>query len=491
MEKKKEKFTMYFIIFTIIAAIITATAIYFTITEHNKKVKEEQSKINQEITNENIQVTINNETTAEKITEKPKKIAEDSKYKINSYDETYNTNALKYTYYLDVDGKETQKSSQYEYLGIIPKNYQLEYVQIEGLKDKNIQEKVNTKLKQEAYKLMDENLNNITTNINSSFSNIISIDVTGYGKNQENKMKCINIDLTTGEEIPFEKIFVSSAPLNSLLAEGLYKMLAWNVDLSEDNAQQYLKNHNMDKRDTSEYEDKFLLFIENYQQEKEKNNIQFGIFANQVILYDIVSPEIEKGIQGNKLSISIEFAEHMEDIAIYKRYLKQESIFENDELSNKNIVVFTENPQIEGYRDIVTYGMLNDHIFAEEVINRDNQIEESIYTKMLEYVKTKSKEQQNKIKTQVPNDKAMFYQVEYQANKMYDKEGYQITAIIGKATCSLEYFKTNGFKDFVELNNKPSAGAELKMFNYYEEFINFDASIDYEDYYFDKDGNIL
>lgn len=29
------------------------------------------------------------------------------------------------------------------------------------------------------------------------------------------------------------------------------------------------------------------------------------------------------------------------------------------------------------------------------------------------------------------------------------------------------------------------------MFNYYEEFINFDASIDYEDYYFDKDGNIL
>ena len=70
MAKKKEKFTMHFIIFTIIAAIITATAIYFTITEHDKKNQEEQSKINQEITNENTQVTTNNKTTAEKITEK-------------------------------------------------------------------------------------------------------------------------------------------------------------------------------------------------------------------------------------------------------------------------------------------------------------------------------------------------------------------------------------------------------------------------------------
>lgn len=435
VKNPNKRFIIGYIIFALILLIITGLAIYFTIDNMNKKSSNE---IGEQITSK---VDI------------AKTIAEDSKYAIKSYDETYNENPITITEYYDIDG-EIITSRQWD-----DERKYINFIQIEGLKDKKIQSKINDKLKEKSYSFKESN--NIFCNVTANFANILSVSIS----DDTGKTETLNINLNTGENIPFEKVFVSSAPLNSLLSEGLYKKLAWDSlwekNRNINNGEEIEDTFDMDKTDTSAYEDKFLMLLNNYK--KQNGNIKYNIFPSQVYIYGLIDEKISKEEYGD--SINIDFIDHIEDIAIYKRYLSSNSIYEDDSLGNKNIVVLVRNIEAERFLKNLMHEKIKDNIFMEEaMMYNSDDVDASILSKIENYIKrTLEDPKKEELKNKTDKNTGLFFQQEYTINKN-DNGEYEVTSKICQATCDISYFKISAFKDYIELKNSPAAELSFRAF---------------------------
>ena len=438
--KPKNTFIKKYIIFIVVLMAVTGLAIFFTINPLSKPQEEKVEEVAEEQENQEI---VKNE-------------AEDAKYAIKKYSETYNENDLKILNYVDVDGN----VQLYEHFYQAPTgNKRIEYFQIDGLKNKTVQNKINERLKSESYKLKAKN---VSSNVAANFSNIISVVITGYTQ-ETDEMECttLNIDLTTGENIPFEKVFVSSTPINSLLAEGLNVTLAWDSKASDDTEENWMEDYNMNNADTSDFEDKFLMLANNYK--KQKENIKYSISPNKITIYNLTDGIVKK----DYLHIDIDISKHLEEVAIYKRYLTDTSIFENNNIGLKNIIVCT-NPTL-GYESalrnmfkILNYGKVSDNIFMEDVIENYDQYGDEGYQKIVQYFQNSSNETKKNLKIEA--GKGLFYQRKMNIYKGTDDKYYVASVEETKATCSEEYYQNLAFKDFIKNKTQPTVGPTYYIF---------------------------
>lgn len=459
IKKDNKKFFIKFVIFLIILILITALAIYFTVIYLEKN-------------NEDTENVLENEIEAEET----KKIAEDSKYAIKSYTETYDTNSLKITRYYDIDGEISTEDRYYDY------NYQyhIQFIQIDGLKNKDIQNKVNERLKQVSYNLKDRF---VYTNVTANFSNILSVECS----NDKGQINTLNIDLSTGDDIPLEKVFVSSATINLYLSEGLYKTLAWqNLEIIDGEEVQ----NDMDKVDTSEYEDKFMMIIKNYN--NSISNLKYSIYPSSIRIYGLIDKNILDIDMAEQISIDISLIDHMEEVGIYKRYLTKESIFENDSLGLKDIIVLTGDAQEEEYMTKISYGKISDNIFIEEVLLKNSDQDEKIEP-CIKYIEKLSEEQKVTLKNQAYDNKGYFFQREYHIYDDSENDYYVINTYSYQAMCSILYFE-KAFKDYINLNAIPRANVGLMGFSVYmkEDFPNLEILEEkIDEYYISKSGEFL
>lgn len=462
-EKKKHSFIIKYIIFCIILVGLTMLAINKSIEYIEENTKEEVIQEKPVVEPEILPIT-----------------AKDKQYGIQNYEETYDNNSLKIThYYSDVKGKIFDRQELiYDYT----KKY-IHYIQIEGLKNKNIQNNINEKLKQKAFDLKDDK-NNVDTWETANFSNILSVRITS----DNDKIDVLNVDLTTGNDIPLEKIFVSSAPLNNYLAEGLYKTLAWK----ESEKEEYEEIHDMNNYDTSEYEDKFLILINNYN--RMKDNIKFNISPSGVDIYGLLDDKVvDKENETQYNSIKIEFLEHIEEVAIYKRYLTDQSIYEDDNIGAKGIIVLTTADDVDDYMKKLTYEKKQDNIFVEEVIqgNIENLKENSSIYK---YIKNLSDKNIKELEKRNLENKGMFFQRIYYLNENEEEQYYSINISTVEATCTRDYFEKSAFKDYCRVKLLPTADVTLLMFDSYmkDNFPNMEISeTKFTDIYVSKDGKFL
>lgn len=448
IKKENKKFIIKFVIFLIILTMLTAIAVYFTIKDLNK---EEQEPI---IEKEEIEI---------------KKEAEDSKFAIKSYTETYNENSLKIINYYDINGKTTTENTDMN-------SPYINYIQIYGLKKANIQNKINERLKEEAYKFKGNEP--IYTYVTGNFSNILSVQIWS----NKSQLTTINVDLSTGEDIPFEKVFISSASINSMLAEGLYETLAWNdaVQVMDED-----ENMDMTKVDTSQYEDKFLKLIHNYN--NQKDSIKYSIYPSEIVINEIIDKEIMEYEQVPP-AISINLVKHINEVAIYKRYLTSESIFEDPSVGLKNIIVLT-NPKDAG--NVIEYGKIANNVFVEEVLVNDIQEDKNGVCK--KYIENLVKEQKDKLINQTQN-KGIIYQREHYANYDSRNKFYIINSTVYQAMCSISYFENEFYKDYINLKQIPRVQAGIGGFDEYNKknFPNLEISnIKYETYYISETGEFL
>ena len=142
---------------------------------------------------------------------------------------------------VDFNGKYNQND-----LIINSKNYsedkiEIEYYQIEGLKNKEIQNIVNKKIEDTALNIYKNDISDINfvenisvvTTIRGNFANTLSMYISYYAKESGNSdefyngFKTLNFDLTTGEEITIDKLFTSDAPIEDILRNAVYY---WNVN---------------------------------------------------------------------------------------------------------------------------------------------------------------------------------------------------------------------------------------------------------------------
>ena len=417
-----KKFKKYYIIYVIILLIITIVAIYFTI-RYIDSSKIENNEVKEEI--------IEEETK-----EITKKKAEDEKYALTKYSETYNENDLIFN----------------EDSGVL---------QIDGLKDKQVQNIVNNKIKEKVNSL-DKN-KRVNTQVTANFSNVLGVSIYNLDESGSvEKEIYLNIDLSTGDEIPFEEIFVSSAPINSILSEGLYKTLAWNVKSKNTNEENWEEDFDMSKVDTSDFEDKSLLLSKKY--EKEKGKIKYSLYFDKIIVYGLLDGITDK----NDKTITIKFVDHLENIAIFKRFETKESIYESSDIGLKNIIV-CEYPTVFGIKDVVrditlNLGFVSKNTYMEDFFEYYVQdMDESAIKNIEKYIQNISNDTKNDLINN-SNNGLIFQRVMYlhqDRNKTY----YYVELIEAKSTCDIEYFNNLAFKDYIKLKTQPKADASIDMFN--------------------------
>lgn len=449
-KEANKRFIIKYIVFIVIIVLITTCAIYFSIKQLNINVEE---------------------TTTETInTNKP--IAADSKYAIDSYAETYDENSLNIKYYAGND-----QLVENTYGGE-------EYVQIEGLLDKNIQNNINKRLKDTAKKLKEGNRRTFSQ-VTGNFGNILSVNIY----NEDSKKETINIDLTTGSDISIEDVFVSSAPLNSLIMEGVFKSLAWDK-LSAD-YETIMGTLDMNKVDTSQYEDIAMKVINNFK--LKQKNIKYYITTTGIVIYDITDSNMFISDDVDSI-ISIDFLGHREDVAIYKRYLTNKSIYENDSIGAKNIIVFTDNIYDDKYIYNLEYEQ-DDNVFVEEALlyyEEEKVKNNNTFETIKKYLINMANEDKQRIKSQTNSDTGAFYQKEI---NLWKQENYYSASITEyQATCEISYFKDEAFKDYAKMKNGPRADVGMNGFTEYDkdEYPNLQISENKTtEIYFDLEGNFI
>jgi phosphate transport system substrate-binding protein len=400
-----------------------------------------------------------------------KKMAEDKIYAINSYKDTYNENSLEVTEVLDGD---------------------ISYFTINGLKNTKIQNEINEKIKNAAYGF--DTAQYVNSYVVGNFSNILSIKIIGSYEDDD-KIKTFNIDLSTGEDIPFEKVFVSSANVNSYLADALYEELAWNVAVDYDNEEDYEKSLDMDYRDTSEYEDKFLMLANEYKENKD--NLEFTISTQGVQVYNLGNDLLTNVYDSSQsidyiLQLDIDFIDHMDEVAIYKRYLTKESIFENDDIGAKGLLVFSyNNPYKLDYKKRLFYGNLTDNIFVDEyVYGLSDLYNEEIFKG---YIDEFSKETKAKYKESVQSNQGALIEISYYIDEDTEDKYYTIIFQSDIALCSKDYFENQAFKVYAETQYKSLLLMEGGIPTVYDlgEDENFDIDWTWTSYYISFDGELL
>ena len=424
------KFIIGYIIFLIISIYITALLISSSI-----KSIDNDEKIN----------LINMISSELKIDER-QKTATDNKYAVSSYDETYDANSLKIVNYYDIDGNVSTEDKSEDI------KYRIHYVQIEGLKNKTIQNKINEKLKQKAYALAFKD-SFVYTYVTADFSNILSVIIY---TNKE--VDTINIDLATGNDIALEDIFVSSTTLNAYLADAIYKTLAWdNLSKSENDSV------DMNNIDYSKYEEKVILALNNYK--KLKDNLKYSIYNNVVNVYGLIDKNILDTENAQTTPISINLIDHAKEIKIYKRYLTDKSIFDDDTIGVKNTIVFTQDTTTGPNITKISNGKVQANIFVEE--NYYGNTEEINIDVVKDYIRKLSDEQRSNLMNQTSNNKGTFFQRAYTVTNDIENNYYIINTTSYQALCSVSYFNDEAFLDYIKLKTSFKKDNDIVGFEEY------------------------
>lgn len=231
---------------------------------------------------------------------------------------------------IDLNGTYDQNDIQLEEKKYTTPKVEIQYYEIRGLKNKTIQERINKELEEYGMGLyrdsnMDE-IEKITVFMwnPGNYANVASF-VTTYivekiGEDLENivEVKGLNYDLTTGEQIPINKLFTSDAPIEDILRKSAYYSFAATNSQMEENL-----IGEMLIEDYGDIEDKISEFIYLYKKGKITN---YSFSENSITIYYK---------DNNRVTISME--DYAEYIAIYNRYLTTESIYERNDIGIKNI----------------------------------------------------------------------------------------------------------------------------------------------------------
>lgn len=234
---------------------------------------------------------------------------------------------------LDLKGKYNQNDLKIVGKQASQEKIEFSYFQIEGLKDKNIQEKINKEIENVTFnsykeKINIQNVNNlsVSTSCTANYSNILSLNVYCWGRSSSTGEaeiidieKGINFDLKTGNQIKFREIFTNNAPMYDILRKCAYNSIL--RDRAELTLSQEMVINNY-----GNIEEDIALVMELYKRDK-INQFYFTTSDIIIIMEDI--------------SIDIPMIDWSNYIVIYNKYLSTESLFENDDIGYNNLYTLT------------------------------------------------------------------------------------------------------------------------------------------------------
>lgn len=304
---------------------------------------------------------------------------------------------------IDINGTYNQNDLKIEEKSVTKEKVEIRYLQISGLKNKTIENKINKEIEILAlncYKDKIKDLNEvINVSINmwelSNFANTISFELSYMAKIDDDDdgvylgIKGINYDLNTGEEITIDEIFTSDVPIEDVLRQSAYNsLMSCTIDTN--------LIGELIVSDYGDIEDDIAELIYSYKKGKITNFCYSPI--DITIIYD------------NIHSINIDMEDFAEYIAIYNRYLSEDSLFESEDIGMKNVYTLTNRRKDALY---YTNYQNEDNYFIE--ISIDFQCtEDDEFAKMIAQNKIIEIEKEiEKVKQKVRENPNNFYILNY------------------------------------------------------------------------------
>ena len=240
---------------------------------------------------------------------------------------------------IDKKGTYNQNDLKLEEKRITREKAEITYFEIYGLKNKIIQDSINDEIRETALNYYKEDIKDLNEVINVSvrmnkmanYSNVLSIELYYVAKKDDNGdglydgFKGLNYDLTTGEKIPVNKVFTADAPIEDILRNSAYYSFLSNGELDMNLAGDLMV------KDYTDIEDKVADFIYAY---KSGKITDFSFSTNNIYIY-----------YGDDGIVTIDMEKYADYIAIYNRYLTNESIFEVSSIGLKNLFTLTDREQ--------------------------------------------------------------------------------------------------------------------------------------------------
>lgn len=309
------------IVFAVLAVLVTASLLTYKYIESNKDKNEGNTG------------NIGNTGSINNVIENKGESA-DSKYLV-SFQDMYTINPI------TIVSKE-YKSGKIKVDGETEDKVYIDYVQISGLVDTAIQNRINEEIKNTAFKSSDEITSKqqyrAYTYVQGNFSNILSIniDILVYENNElvNEQDISLNYNLATGEKIKFLDLFADNTPMNAIIYDVKYESLAWDTEINLDASKDELdKATNMDRRDTSEYEDIILKAMNRYNN-LDKDKIDFYVTPSMVYA------KLPINENGEELYCAIKLYKYIDYVTMYKKFETDKVIYEN--IQAEKLLVFND-----------------------------------------------------------------------------------------------------------------------------------------------------
>lgn len=487
-KRKIKKQTVIFIILIIVCILLTAVVTIIKIKNINNSLKSDKEDDK-------------NDMFVEEVVKK--KQAEDTIYLVSGLEDTYNNNDLVINKINVQDGNIVEKIN-YQ----IKNGNTMEYLSISGLKDKEIENKINEDIKNNVYNIIEKNpsqRNQVSVRVMGNFSNVLSI--SGYknsmiwSNNQWSTVDTqnffLNYDLTTGSKLSLEDLFISSTSINSIISEAAYRSMAWDTNLSLDDMESYQKNQNMDNRDTSQYEEKILEIISNYK--KNKDSLSFYFTPTTLNIFGFPT-EYDKTTRGG----SVNLMDYMDSVAIYKKYANKD-IFESNNIGLKNIYVFTIPIPVTLENSDCIYGKLNKRLFVdvslaqkyEEILK---QIDGAVIDKVISDGNGKTQNIVNNLKNISNNSDSGYVYQGYCSVGYYDGKGWvkkkphiTIDLIYCQSEMSATTFDNEIFKKLAKKAIEPKSSIDGMFLGEYDQKTvdGITSELGRKVWYYDLNGNYI
>lgn len=379
-------------------------------------------------------------------------------------------------YYNGIKVKYTQ-FNQNKIPGTQLHKFNASYAQISGLKDKNVQDKINQDLKSSALnfyqksQMQDETIESVTIDqsVMGNFADILSISMTYHVLYKDSnddilEFHTLNYSLKDGEYFEFEDCFLETASIKKILTQAYYKSMVAVV--AEQTVGEYREFMDLSEIDHSAIERKTLEFMNEYN----KNGIKsFSVSTNTIYIYS------EDGY------ININMADFYESIAIYQRFLSKNLYEQNKEEKFFVFNISFEEPYyayLKQERDNLFVELKID--FFEEYIEEGEKKDRAL--KLINEAKTKMllKMEEYKQTAKDNPEKGYILQMSYMPYVGEDESEDYIYGDIYEYNMDYEYFKEN-VPAIIAEGHRRSYGEYIPCVNYAENNKNIKLKTTYDE----------
>lgn len=294
---------------------------------------------------------------------------------------------------------------------------EIQIPQISGLKNKDIETKVNNSIREKIYSSLKEysDIEYMSFYTNANFSNVLSIICT-CGLKDDWKEIYLNYELINGEELKLDDLLSKNTDIYTVVRKAFYRAAAGSAVRNED-----IEEPKYDPTTNTWYIYRYEWNTSTESSEKKK--VEFVIDEDEVaqnIANFINSSRKDfffssQGIYLKTYNYFVNFTDIADNIVIYDKYLTDESLYERDDIGLKNLFTCAFScSNVVKYQD---YKMLEDNLFYDVAIKESDTViwnrinAAGVNEKMCELLKKKSYKKLEEYKELASKNPDKFYVV--------------------------------------------------------------------------------